>query len=383
MGLLPTMSASARCLFQHTTHTDSSQRLVVYQVALTASGTKDMTKLGGSGSAVFFTQLFSQSSMPEGTVPIIPGFAVHMDTGIVAMVDEQEGKVHLLACTAYAVQPSASSLTTSICNLEVSPVVSKTYGAARYQDIKFVGKTPYASTVADPLATPAKMFFTTLENILTPRAELYVQCAKCKNGGITSTDSEALSENECFCLPGYMLITYPQRGCEQCRCRDGQYLDLCAGLQLCITSREMSMPGCLPCSATCDAGSYVQGSCNGTQTANCMECVQCTLSATESAGEDASVCPAASRLPVRRGLQTVIYSASQFRSDCINSKGLDCMRRQSLMYPFDGNDLLEDLAPWARRLMPVSVSGRSKGPTLELIRSTTTTTTTLQRTEAA
>ena len=180
-----------------------------------------------------------------------------MDTGIVAMVDEQEGKVHLLACTAYAVQPSASSLTTSICNLEVSPMVSKTYGAARYQDIKFVAKTPYASTVADPLATPAKMFFTTLENILTPRAELYVQCAKCKNGGITSTDSEALSENECFCLPGYMLITNPQRGCGQCRCRDGQYLDLCAGLQLCITSREMPMPGWLPGSATCDAGSYV------------------------------------------------------------------------------------------------------------------------------
>jgi hypothetical protein len=43
------------------------------------------------------------------------------------------------------------------------------------------------------------------------------------------------------------------------------------------------------------------------------------------------------------------------------------MRRQALTYPFDGNDLLEDLSPRNARLQPVSMSGRSKGPSMELL----------------
>lgn len=128
------------------------------------------------------------------------------------------------------------------------------------------------------------------------------------------------------------------------------------------------MPGCLPCSATCQpVGEYVQGTCDGTQTQNAMKCVPCTilnaLASTPSASS--RTCPAANTLPVSRGTQTVIYSASAFRSDCTDRRGLDCARRQALMYPFDGNDLLEDLAPWARRLIPMSASGRSSGPSIE------------------
>ena len=140
-----------------------------------------------------------------------------------------------------------------------------------------------------------------------------------------------------------------------------QYLDLESGLyQLCPTGRELSMLGCLPCSATCKAGEYVQGACDGSQATNAVSCVPCTLL-------NNTQCLAASTLPVKRASQTIVYSASQFRSDCTDRRGLDCMRRQALMYPFDGNDLLEDLAPWARRLEAVSASGRSDGPSLELL----------------
>lgn len=157
--------------------------------------------------------------------------------------------------------------------------------------------------------------------------------------------------------------------CERCKCKPGQYQDLQSSSSSCTTGRELSMPGCLPCSATCaPEGEYVQGSCDGTQTTNAMKCVPCTIlaaSQTPTPPAGSRTCPAAGTLPVRRGSQTVVYSASEFRSDCTDRRGLDCMRRQALMYPFDGNDLLEDLAPWARRLVPVSASGRSKGPSIE------------------
>jgi hypothetical protein len=37
------------------------------------------------------------------------------------------------------------------------------------------------------------------------------------------------------------------------------------------------------------------------------------------------------------------------------------------MYPFDGIDQEEDLAPWNRRLIPMSASGRSTGPQMQLL----------------
>jgi hypothetical protein len=118
---------------------------------------------------------------------------------------------------------------------------------------------------------------------------------------------------------------------------------------MCPTGREVSMPGCLPCSATCTEGSRAQGTCDGLQTYNSLVCAKCTMLALSSA-PSVRACPAANRLAVRVTSQTTIQSASQFRVDCTERRGLDCMRRQSLMYPFDGNDLLQDLAPFARDL---------------------------------
>lgn len=126
----------------------------------------------------------------------------------------------------------------------------------------------------------------------------------------------------------------------------------------------------------------MQGSCkDGKQTSNPMTCAPCTISALLSTGQ--RQCPAAGKLPVRRGTQTVLYLASEFRSNCTEAKGLDCIRRQGLMYPFDGNDLLEDLAPRNARLEPVSASKRSDGPSMELLRGTVSSKTTAARFNAS
>lgn len=321
-------------------HNDKSKRLIVYQIAVTSSGTRDTSKLTSGVSSTFYTQLYSQAS--SLLVPSIPGFAVRFDTGVLSMVDEHEGAVVIFTCTAYG-------LLSATCG----SVISTSFGPAVYKDLEYVGRIPYSSSVPDPLTTPAKLFFTSLQ---TRRAELYVQCAKCAGGGITDAETEALSETDCFCRPGYMVVTTPKRGCELCRCRSGQFLDVTQGAG-CTTGRELSMPGCLPCSATCkQTGEYMKGSCDGTQTQNAMTCVSCSQ----------RTCPAASKLPVKVGSQTYVQSASAFRLDCTERRGLDCARRQALVYPFDGNDLLEDIAPFARRLFPVSGSQRSPGPSLEV-----------------
>jgi hypothetical protein len=337
-------------------HTAKTYRLVIYQIAFTSSGTKDTSKLD-SGASIFFRQTYVDSKVPTllksaTAVPYLPGFAVRLDTGVLNMVDKQEGMVSMLKCSGYAEL-------SDVCSLQV--LSSLPYGQARYKDLEFVGRVPFSGSVSDPLATPSKMFFTTLESPASTRAELYVQCAKCEGGGITDTDREALSESECFCKPGYMVVTSPRRGCVPCECKDGQYLNVQQGAG-CLTGRELSMPECLPCSATCDPGEYITGSCDGTQTRNAMGCVSCTLAAPQK-------CQSASTLPVKIGFQTFIQSASLFRGDCTDRRGLDCMRRQALMYPFDGNDLLEDLAPFARRLKPFSASGRSSWPSLEVLSS--------------
>ena len=337
-------------------HADKTKRLVIYQIALTSTGAKDSSKLT-SGAGTLYTQLFADSIVSSalkaaGAVPSIPGFAVRLDTGALSIVDEQEARIHVLLCSSYEQLAAGAPCTAS------AALLSTSYGSARYKDVEFVGRVPFASSVTDPLTTPSKLFLTTLEDANAARAEMYVQCAKCQGGGITDAETEALSESDCFCEPGFMIVTSPRRRCEQCQCKNGQYLNLQQGGG-CFTGRELSMPGCLPCSATCESGQYMTGSCDGSQTQNAMACLPCTLAA-------AKKCPAASTLPVKIGYQTYIQSASLFRSDCTDRRGMDCMRRQALLYPFDGNDLLEDLAPFARRLVPYSASGRSDGPSLEV-----------------
>ena len=107
----------------------------------------------------------------------------------------------------------------------------------------------------------------------------------------------------------------------------------------------MQQPICLPCSATCNLGQYAQGVCLGTETFNNMSCSSCTFSAMAalyvSGAADVAVCPVANRKAVAAAQGTILMSASEFRRDCRDVLGLDCLRRQRVVYPFDGMDILE------------------------------------------
>ena len=220
----------------HDRSASTTKRLIIYQIALTSTGTKDTSKLTSAGVSVFYTQLFSSSTIAAGTIPSIPGFASRLDTGVLTMVDEQEARVLVFLCSAY-------STLAAVC---ASSPVSTPYSAnaTRYKDVEFVGRVPTAAAVLDPLTAPSKLFFTsTAESSSSSngwRAELYVQCARCQGGGITLADAEALSPEDCFCMPGYMIVTNgAKRGCELCKCRDGQFLDVQQGAG-CITGKSSS-----------------------------------------------------------------------------------------------------------------------------------------------
>lgn len=347
-------------------HGNTSRRLIVYQLAMRPDGTVNSTAFVGASSSggisEFFVQLHPGGATGLG-VPAIPGFALRLDTGAITIVDETYRQIHVLLCATHAslLNSSASS---ARCSVSAKTVVSTSYGASAYKDVEFIGLR-VTERDANPLSKPSKLFFTSLQNIMQPRAELYVQCAKCYGDSVTSPEKEALSNSDCFCAPGFMISAIKDVGlaCRRCRCMDGQYLDETSSRQLC-DGKGLSKPGCKICYVACEEGSYMRGSCDGSQTVNPMECLPCTMLRTET--EQSAVCPSASKLAVRRGTQTIIYSASAFRSDCTYAKRLDCARRQALTYPFDGNDLLEDLAPRAKRLVPMSASERSKGPTLQV-----------------
>lgn len=351
-------------------HGNSSRRLIVYQIAMKPDGTVNASAFTVSGGvSEFFVQLYpgggSSSSTALG-IPVIPGFALRLDTGAISIVDETYGQVHVLLCATHETLLNNSASSSARCINPQSMVVSTSYGASAYKDVEFIGLR-VTERDANPLSKPSKLFFTSLQNILQPRAELYVQCAKCYGDGVTSPDREALSNSDCFCAPGFMISAVKDVGlvCTRCQCMDGQYLDETSSRQLC-DGKGLSQPGCKACYVACEEGSYMRGSCDGTQSGNPMECLPCTIQRTRDEPHAAAVCPAASTLAVRRGTQTVVYSASAFRSDCTYAKRLDCARRQAVTYPFDGNDLLEDIAPRAKRLVPVSASERSSGPTLQV-----------------
>ena len=148
-------------------HTDKTKRWVVYQITISTSGQR-------TAISVLHTQLFSDSAVSaalksSAALPAIPGFAVRVDTGVLSMVDEQEGRVHVFACAGYDQAPCSSN-----------PPLATPYGAARYKDLEFVGKVIYTSSAVSPLTAPSKLFLTSLEDAANSRAELYVQCAKCQ-----------------------------------------------------------------------------------------------------------------------------------------------------------------------------------------------------------
>ena len=196
-----------------------------------------------------------------------------------------------------------------------------------------------------------------------------------QDSNLTMFLKQAMSETDCICNPGSRTVVagpWPNaRRCEKCVCTEGQYMYQGPGVPpLCTTGKETEPPVCLPCSATCNKGQYGGGYCSGEGTSNNMTCLACTLwtMSVSVSSPGGTVCPAVSRRDVLQGSQTIIQSASEFRAHCTAVRGLDCMRRQALVYPFDGMDILEDLAPWNRVLQPRSASGFSNGPSMQVFK---------------
>jgi hypothetical protein len=275
-------------------HNQQTKRFIIYQFAFSSDGFME-------SASVLLTETYNEVNPTlRSLVPVIPGMSVRRDTGALSLVDEQDRTIQVFLCTTYEHQALVDSMSTVPCS-ELGSSYSTPYNAA-YKDMEFVG---------GPGMSPSKLFLVSMELINAVRAELYVQCAKCGGGGITETDTEALSEEDCFCRQGFCIVTSPERGCESCVCKDGQYLNtMQSSEQQCATGRELSMPGCLPCSATCSSGEYMQGFWDGTQTSNNMSRAFCNqyLATVEMPVS----CPAASTLPVARTASTVIQSASAF-----------------------------------------------------------------------
>lgn len=273
------------------------------------------------------------------------GLAVRSDTGSLSVYDQASQTMHVLACTRYDASTTAAS-----CGAVSEP------SPKRIVDMEFVGG----------LDAPKQMLLTWSDGKL--QLHMYVRCARCRGGGITENEEEeAMSDDACVCPVGYRIVTYPARSCERCKCAGETFYGIIEGAEQCSTGRDLSPPVCLACSATCGVGHFIDGACDGTQYRNEMRCVMCTYYAISMGFSNAnsdyvSTCPEAGTAPL--GIK---QSASEFRRICTEDKGLDCMRRQALMYPFDGMDLTQDLAPMARNLIPVSASRRSQGPSVELL----------------
>lgn len=198
----PAYNPSTRCLFVAVRdHNQSTKRYSIHKIVLKADGTKD------GSPTVFYEQLYSSVAQSLNLVtPFIPGFSIRTDTGDISMVDEQLQSILVFTCPTAANSPQCND----------GPEFSTPYGSARYKDLEFVARFSTAQSTA--ASSPSKLFITSLQDPNNARAELYVQCAKCSGGGITSTESEAMSQEDCFCQPGYRIVTSPVRGCVKCRC---------------------------------------------------------------------------------------------------------------------------------------------------------------------
>jgi len=244
----------------------------------------------------------------------IVGASIRRDTNTLVAVDENFRRIYIFS------SPSMSSI-----------LYTTSYDAATYKDLEFVGKDA------------SKMFFTSF-SITVLRAELYVQCAPCRDNGITFVGVPAESEADCFCRPGY--YTTPSGGCSPCQCDKGEYQSDSG--QQCLTGRDTSKVTCRLCARDCSAGQFVANTdlCNrpdNTLLYNPTECRSC----------DSKTCP------------------SSLLTACTESKW-DCIRGQAFAYPFDGWDLTTDLGPRRAHLIPVSASSRSPGPSVAITNATRT-----------
>lgn len=217
---------------------------------------------------------------------------------------------------------------------------TSSYGNAAYKDVEFISTMQMHAEGSDVQKHrekfPSKLFLTSMEVQGNARAELYVQCSPCKDGGMTDANRPALSQADCqACQPGsYKLAN--NSGCASCLpCKEGEYK---TGSN-CIYGTDTFNVACMQCRKLCPAGTYVNGTCEGNAFADETNCPTC----------GAAGC-APSLLP----------ESSQEQDDLCSQE--DCLRRQALMLPLDGWDVERDVSPNRRNLVPMSMSLRSSGP---------------------
>lgn len=241
------------------------------------------------------------------------GASLRLDVGRLLAVDESVRKIFVL-------QISKDGISAVLMH-------SVSYGTSVYKDVEFV-------------SVPSKLFMTSLEVPGNARAELYVQCAPCKNGGMTDSSKPggALSQTDCIaCNQGSFLLPN-NGGCSTCQCKQGEFQN---GGKSCSGTDTFNV-ACTACKDVCDAGKYINGTCDGKGTVDASICLACNT-------PSSSMCPA-SMLP---------EDSLDQENLCVAS---DCLRRQALFLPLDAWDVERDVGPRNLMLVPISVSKRSNGP---------------------
>ena len=157
---------------------------------------------------VFFTYTQSGSGTMRSS---ILGASLRMDADTLVAVDDRFKKIYI-----FPVQGRTST---------TGPAYNTSYNLTLYRDLEFIGT----------VSSSSKLFLTSFEaNSSRLYAELYVQCAPCRDGGITLTTRPAESAADCMCRPGSYVTE--DGGCESCQCSAGEYQ---SGEQ-CLTGRETS-----------------------------------------------------------------------------------------------------------------------------------------------
>ena len=278
--------------------------------------------LNAETSTLQSQNLFYRHVQPVSSIKSnIVGASVRLDTNTLMAVDERFNRVYVFPLS------SISSTTAAAYNTSYAQTT-------RYADLEFVGSRD----------GPSKMFFTSFDaNASSLRAELYVQCAPCRDGGVSMQGAE--SQADCMCRPGSFATG--DGGCAPCQCGAGQY----QSGEYCTRGTETANVACEACGVVCPLGTYQLGTCDGSQTFNNLTCSLCR----DPLPQLGPACPAS-------------LAVSSFESPCTQ---VDCTRRQALYFPFDGWDIASDLGPRGRHLVPVSASARSRGPTVHTASSRT------------
>ena len=263
----------------------------------------------------------------------IVGASIRLDTNKLVVMDESIRSMHAFQLP----YPGDANQTAGF-----SLMYTASYGNAIYKDIEFVSsllQVAWWDKQQQLLRLPSKLFFTSLEVAGDARAELYVQCAPCKDGGTTDSSKQALSQADCnACQPGNFKLSN-NSGCSPCQCSTGEYK---TGLS-CTYGTDTFNVACRSCRTECPSGSFINGTCTGSMYADESSCPACNT-------PQNSRCPA-SALPQSEDLQDTV---------CVQQ---DCMRRQAFFYPLDGWDVERDVGPKSLSLVPLSLSSRSGGPT--------------------